>query len=90
MNQDKFISISKASEMLGVHHNTLRRWTDSGKIKCSKTIGKHRKYLLSEILSLQGKEVENENLNKDVVAIYTRVSSNDQKQKNKKNVGLHT
>ena len=55
MNQDKFISISKASEMLGVHHNTLRRWTDNGKIKCSKTIGNHRKYLLSEILSLQGK-----------------------------------
>ena len=55
MNQDKFISISRASELLGVHPNTLRRWTDSRKIKCSKTIGNHRKYLLSEILSLQGK-----------------------------------
>ena len=57
MNQDKLISISQASEFLGVHINTLRRWTDSGKIKCCKTIGNHRKYLLSEILSLQGKEV---------------------------------
>ena len=80
MIEDKFISISQASELLGVHINTLRRWTDGGKIKCSKTIGNHRKYLLSEILSLQGKEVENENLNEDVVAIYTRVNSNDQKQ----------
>ena len=79
MNQDKLISISQASELLGVNIMTLRRWTDSGKIKCCKTIGKHRKYLLSEILSLQGKEVANENLNKDVVAIYTRVSSNHQK-----------
>lgn len=79
MIEDKFISISQASELLGVHINTLRRWTDGGKIKCSKTIGKHRKYLLSEILSLQGKEVENNNLNEDVVAIYTRVSSNHQK-----------
>ena len=80
MIEDKFISISQASELLGVHINTLRRWTDGGKIKCSKTIGNHRKYLLSEILSLQGKEFENNNLNKDVVVIYTRVSSNDQKQ----------
>lgn len=79
MIEDKLISISQASELLGVNIMTLRRWTDSGKIKCCKTIGKHRKYLLSEILSLQGKEVENENLNKDVVAIYTRVSSNHQK-----------
>ena len=79
MIEDKFISISQASELLGVHINTLRRWTDGGKIKCSKTIGNHRKYLLSEILSLQGKEVENNNLNEDVVAIYTRVSSNHQK-----------
>ena len=80
MNQDKLISISQASELLGVNIMTLRRWINSGKIKYCKTIGKHRRYLLSEILSLQGKEVENENLNEDVVAIYTRVSSNDQKQ----------
>lgn len=81
MNQDKLISISQASELLGINIMTLRRWTDSGKIKCSKTIGNHRKYLLSEILSLQGKEVENNNLNKEEVAIYTRVSSNHQKHK---------
>lgn len=80
MKLDKLISISQASKLLGVNIMTLRRWTNSGKIKCCKTIGKHRKYPLSEILSLQGKEFENENLNEDVVAIYTRVSINDQKQ----------
>ena len=79
MNQDKLISISQASELLGINIMTLRRWTDSGKIKCCKTIGNHRKYLLSEILSLQGKEVEIKKMNEDTVAIYARVSSNHQK-----------
>ena len=34
MNQDKLISISQASKLLGVNTMTLRRWTNSGKIKC--------------------------------------------------------
>lgn len=66
--------------MLGVNPITLRRWSDSGKINCHKTKGNHRKYLLSDVLSLQGKEFESKGENKDIVAIYARVSSNDQKQ----------
>lgn len=80
MTEDKFISISQASELLGVHITTLRRWTDNGKIECHKTVGNHRKYLLSEILALQGKDIENDIKNPDLVAVYSRVSSNDQKQ----------
>jgi excisionase family DNA binding protein len=38
------ISISKASELLGVLNKTLRRWESQGKIKSYRTEGKHRRY----------------------------------------------
>lgn len=79
MNEDKLISISKASELLGVSLNTLRNWDEDGVFKSERTPGNHRKYFISKILELQGKQ-NKENKNEDDVCIYCRVSSNDQKQ----------
>ena len=76
---DKLISIKEASEMLGVDQKTLRRWESDKKITSKKTKGGHRRYLLSNIQSLQGIEQQKEN--EKSVAVYCRVSSNEQKQK---------
>jgi excisionase family DNA binding protein len=48
--QNKLISIGKASELLGVSIDTLRRWDESGRLK-SKRSGErgHRYYLLEDI-----------------------------------------
>ena len=37
-------SISKTCELLGIHRNTLRRWTDEGKIKCKYRSSTMRKF----------------------------------------------
>lgn len=69
--------------MLGVDITTLRYWDKSGKLKAQRTAGGHRRYLLSDIQVLQGIEIaSSEDLdNENVVAIYARVSSHEQKQK---------
>ncbi len=76
---DRLINIKEASEMLGVDQKTLRRWESENQIISAKTKGGHRRYLLSEVQALQGIDKPEEVLKS--VAIYCRVSSNEQKQK---------
>ena len=47
--QDSLISISKASQFLGVSEAALRQWTDEGKIKAFITPGGHRRFSKSEL-----------------------------------------
>lgn len=72
---DKLISIAKASEILGVNKWTLRRYPEAA-LPVHFTPKGHRRYLLSDVLSLLGKQ-PTENINE--TAIYCRVSSQDQK-----------
>lgn len=70
--------------MLGVDITTLRYWDKTDKLKPQRTMGGHRRYLLSDIKKLQGIKVEPtpENTGSlNQVAIYARVSSHEQKQK---------
>lgn len=43
------VSISKASEMLGVSIGTLREWERKGLIESYRTFGLHRRYNVDEI-----------------------------------------
>ena len=72
---DKLISIAKASEILGVNKWTLRRYPEAT-LPVHFTPKGHRRYLLSDVLSLLGKQ-PTKNINE--TAIYCRVSSQDQK-----------
>lgn len=74
---DKLVSISKASEMLGVSIDTLRQYDEKGILVAKRTNGKHRRYLLSDIEKVQGKQ---ETEREEIVCVYCRVSSQDQKQ----------
>jgi excisionase family DNA binding protein len=40
----EWLSLTEASESLGVHPTTLRRWADSGSIPCFRTPGGHRRF----------------------------------------------
>ncbi len=42
--QKEWLSLSKASALLGVHPTTLRRWTDAGNFPCLRTPGGHRRF----------------------------------------------
>lgn len=48
------ISISEASQILGVSEATLRQWTDEGKIKAFITPGGHRRYSKARLRQFMG------------------------------------
>jgi len=78
----KLVSIGKAANMLGVCEETLRQWDRDGKLIAAKTAGNHRRYKMEDINRLCGKEEDDKAKEiKNLVAVYCRVSSHDQKQK---------
>ncbi len=78
--KDKLITIQEVSKQLNVCMDTLRRWDKSGKLVPTRTQGGHRRYLQSTIDELKGIETTEDDTNVDCVAIYCRVSSQDQKK----------
>ncbi|MCG3218640.1 MAG: IS607 family transposase, partial [Candidatus Heimdallarchaeota archaeon] len=73
--------ISEAAFLLGVHPTTIRRWDKEGKIKCSRTIGNHRRINKEEIERIFAGKKRKYSKRKRGVVSYTCVSSNDQKKK---------
>ena len=70
-----YVSVGQAARLIGVSASTLRRWEREKKIKSSsRTLGGHRRYLLSKLKEKVGLITDP----KTVVA-YARVSSHDQK-----------
>ena len=54
MTEEPLVSISEASQMLGVSEAALRQWTDEGKIKAFVTPGGHRRYSKVELKKYMG------------------------------------
>jgi putative resolvase len=83
MTGNNLININQAAQLLGVDMTTLRYWDKTDKLKPQRTVGGHRRYLLSDIKKLQGisegKLEDSADINK--TAVYSRVSSHEQKQK---------
>ena len=74
-------TIKDAAKYLNVSQDTLRKWDRDGKLKPLKTCGKHRRYLLSSLNNIIGIN-EEKTIEKQptITAVYSRVSSHDQKQ----------
>lgn len=72
---DKLISLKETCNILGVKEWTLRRYPENI-LPVHRTPKGHRRYLLSDVMGLIGKQLTE---NKIGVAIYCRVSSQDQK-----------
>jgi excisionase family DNA binding protein len=47
--EDRWLSSTEASKLLGVHQTTLRRWADAGKVPCYRTPGGHRRFRAAEL-----------------------------------------
>lgn len=54
MSEEPLISISEASQILGVSEAALRQWTDERKIKAFITPGGHRRYSRAELKKFMG------------------------------------
>jgi len=52
VKETDLISISEASQILGVNEATLRQWTDEGKLSAFVTPGGHRRYSKSDLKKL--------------------------------------
>lgn len=76
----KLLTIKQASEYLNVSQDTLRKWDKSGKLNSLTTIGGHRRYLQEDLDNFIG-IITNKSEDINIVAIYSRVSSHEQKQK---------
>lgn len=72
------VSISEASEKLGIHVATLRRWETEGRVTPERTPGGHRRYDYATLLTLSGKAISPVESAKVTIA-YARVSTHDQK-----------
>jgi putative resolvase len=76
----KLLTIKQASEYLNVSQDTLRKWDKSGKLNSLTTSGGHRRYLQEDLDNFIG-IINNKSEDSNIVAIYSRVSSHEQKQK---------
>lgn len=47
--KESYLSTREVADLLNVTETTIKRWTDSEKLKCIKTLGGHRKYRLEDI-----------------------------------------
>ncbi len=45
----EWLTLTEASQLLGIHPTTLRRWADSGSMRCLRTPGGHRRFRAAEL-----------------------------------------
>ena len=71
------ISMGDAAKELGISTKTLRRWTDTGKIKFERSPTGQRRFFLADILRITPRDFNQ--LDNRITINYARVSSHDQK-----------
>lgn len=71
------LSIGETAEILGVSVKTVRRWSDSGKLKSVRSPSGHRRFNLADVQEVRDGVVFN--LQQKTTINYARVSSHDQK-----------
>ncbi|MEW6580052.1 MAG: helix-turn-helix domain-containing protein [Chloroflexota bacterium] len=49
ISDSKWLTLSEAAQLLGVHPTTLRRWADQGSVPVSVTPGGHRRFLEADL-----------------------------------------
>lgn len=78
------VTLSRASELLGVTKKTLREWDAKGKIKVIRTEGGHRRIPLTEIKRLQQLNPEDDRV---LTLAYCRCSTKRQEENLERQVG---
>jgi len=85
MENEKFLPPGQAAKLLNVTVRTLYNWETTGKIKCIRTNGNHRRYIMSSIPDFKNLTIEEaeeketaHNLKRKIC--YCRVSTTSQKE----------
>jgi putative resolvase len=56
--KQEYITLKKASKILGVTTQTLRNWDNEGKLKVIRTMGGHRRIAMEEVEKIIGAGME--------------------------------
>jgi excisionase family DNA binding protein len=67
----RWVTLGRASEILGVDESTLRRWADSGRVRAYRTPGGHRRFSLGnleEMLAGDGRHRSSDEIERLAVA----------------------
>jgi putative resolvase len=76
----ELLNLKETMVFLNVSKSTLHRWDRDGKLKSIKTVGKHRRYKLSDLKLFIGDNIEINTTSTNVITvIYSRCSTSDQK-----------
>jgi excisionase family DNA binding protein len=52
VSETKWVNLSRACSILGVNESTVRRWADSGDIRCFRTPGGHRRFAEGDLFAM--------------------------------------
>jgi putative resolvase len=77
------LSVAKVSRRFNIHPNTIRNWTNEGKLKTYRTLGGHRRISPVDVAQLLGIDAEETKSDRKVI-LYARVSTNGQSKGIKK------
>ena len=75
---DRLLTLKETGTLLNVSKSTLQRWDKEGKLIAVRTEGGHRRYKLSDIEKILGKEQTVRDNNDIIVATYARCPTQDQ------------
>lgn len=75
-DEEKYLRPEEVSKILKVTTKTLENWSNQGILKCVRTKGNHRRYLMSDVISITPgkKQITKRNI------CYCRVSTSSQKE----------
>ncbi len=48
----RWVNLGRACEILGVNESTVRRWADSGELRCFRTPGGHRRFAEGDLVAM--------------------------------------
>jgi len=51
-NGKQFFSTADIARLLSIDVSTVKRWTDSGKLQCYRTLGGHRRFRFDQVQAL--------------------------------------
>ena len=75
-NEEKYLRPEEVSKILQVTTKTLENWSNQGILKCVRTKGNHRRYLMSDVISITPGKKQTTKRN----ICYCRVSNSSQKE----------
>ncbi len=55
---DEFLTSAEVARLLGVGPTSIKRWADSGLLRCARTAGRHRRFTRDEVARFQRRQQE--------------------------------